>query len=337
MKNVYHLDKKEAQLIRNLAIKLYLKYKTVDNPEFCNNFYDYIFNLTKELQVFLAKSSHNNLPFFRIHGLIIYNDLLGKTPTGWNVSRNKEAYICEFMHFIIASHIGTPFNWKTQQGGRIINDILPVKGFENEQLAIASKSHLKWHVEDAFHDMRGDFLSLMSLRNHGSIPTLVSCPEVNRLDIKYKRELFKEQYYIRADDAHDINNNLNKSLKIDRKLNKSFNKALSLRKIPLLFGHIENPYIRLDQDTLEREEFVTTDAKVAYSKLCDLIEVSSSREVCISGDILIINNYLSVHGREPFFPKYDGNDRWFQRLLLKSGWSETAKYRETLESMILIV
>ncbi|WP_042383860.1 TauD/TfdA family dioxygenase [Streptacidiphilus melanogenes] len=35
-----------------------------------------------------------------------------------------------------------------------------------------------------------------------------------------------------------------------------------------------------------------------------------------SGDLLLIDNRRSVHGRTAFRPAYDGTDRWIQRVLL---------------------
>ncbi|MEG9883083.1 MAG: TauD/TfdA family dioxygenase [Hyphomicrobiales bacterium] len=35
------------------------------------------------------------------------------------------------------------------------------------------------------------------------------------------------------------------------------------------------------------------------------------------GDLLIIDNLKAVHGRTPFVARYDGGDRWLQRLVVK--------------------
>ena len=32
------------------------------------------------------------------------------------------------------------------------------------------------------------------------------------------------------------------------------------------------------------------------------------------GTLLIIDNYLAVHGRQPFRSRYDGTDRWLKKL-----------------------
>jgi L-asparagine oxygenase len=36
-----------------------------------------------------------------------------------------------------------------------------------------------------------------------------------------------------------------------------------------------------------------------------------------TGDLLIIDNNKTIHGRKPFQPRYDGTDRWVQRMLIR--------------------
>jgi L-asparagine oxygenase len=36
-----------------------------------------------------------------------------------------------------------------------------------------------------------------------------------------------------------------------------------------------------------------------------------------AGDLLIIDNNKTIHGRKPFQPRYDGTDRWVQRMLVR--------------------
>jgi hypothetical protein len=44
----------------------------------------------------------------------------------------------------------------------------------------------------------------------------------------------------------------------------------------------------------------------------------ATKEVILkTGDLLLINNHKAVHGRKPFKARYDGTDRWLQRLLVR--------------------
>jgi alpha-ketoglutarate-dependent taurine dioxygenase len=36
-----------------------------------------------------------------------------------------------------------------------------------------------------------------------------------------------------------------------------------------------------------------------------------------TGDLLVIDNNKTIHGRKPFQARYDGTDRWVQRILVR--------------------
>jgi len=45
------------------------------------------------------------------------------------------------------------------------------------------------------------------------------------------------------------------------------------------------------------------------------------------GEIIFIDNRMAVHGRSPFFPKYDGNDRFLVRCFATSNYQHSADAR----------
>jgi L-asparagine oxygenase len=49
------------------------------------------------------------------------------------------------------------------------------------------------------------------------------------------------------------------------------------------------------------------------------------------GDLIIIDNRLSAHARLPFQPRYDGNDRWLQRLFIVQNFRQSlaSRYRHS--------
>ena len=55
-------------------------------------------------------------------------------------------------------------------------------------------------------------------------------------------------------------------------------------------------------------------AELALAQLA-MILLKVARPVKLQpGDLAVINNYVSLHGRSSFAARYDGNDRWLQRL-----------------------
>jgi len=58
--------------------------------------------------------------------------------------------------------------------GRLLNDVLPVRGHEQTQTGAGSTAALEFHVEDAFDDDRCDFLALPAVRIPDRIPTTLA-------------------------------------------------------------------------------------------------------------------------------------------------------------------
>jgi hypothetical protein len=46
-----------------------------------------------------------------------------------------------------------------------------------------------------------------------------------------------------------------------------------------------------------------------------------------AGDLLVVDNNVSVHGRSPYEPRFDGTDRWLQRTFVVSDLAPSASDR----------
>lgn len=68
--------------------------------------------------------------------------------------------------------------------------------------------------------------------------------------------------------------------------------------------HYDPAYIPLSDDPAYRGAYERLTAEL------DRVSVAVRLE---SGDVLVIDNDVVVHGREPFPPRYDGTDRWLRR------------------------
>ncbi|MFV0131545.1 TauD/TfdA family dioxygenase [Streptomyces sp. HMX112] len=82
----------------------------------------------------------------------------------------------------------------------------------------------------------------------------------------------------------------------------------------MVFGDAQ-PYVRVDPT------YTTTApgddmAERAFSRLCRQLERALVPVRLRPGDLILIDNYRAVHGREPFRPRYDGTDRWMRKLTL---------------------
>ncbi|HEU5266532.1 MAG TPA: hypothetical protein VFU35_07515, partial [Jatrophihabitans sp.] len=65
---------------------------------------------------------------------------------------------------LAAALYGDQFGFEPELSGQIIQDILPVKGFEDTQESISSRALLELHCETVFTDFRADYIGLLCLR-----------------------------------------------------------------------------------------------------------------------------------------------------------------------------
>jgi len=107
-----------------------------------------------------------------VRGFPVDDAELGPTPTHW---RNAIGRTSTIMHerylLLLASALGELFAFQALQDGRLIQDLLPMPGQEDEKSGNSSRSLLDLHSEDAFHPNRCDYLGLLCLRNVDLIPT----------------------------------------------------------------------------------------------------------------------------------------------------------------------
>ena len=53
------------------------------------------------------------------------------------------------------------------------------------------------------------------------------------------------------------------------------------------------------------------------------------------GDVVFIDNYLAVHGRGSFIPRYDGTDRWLRKALFTRDLRKSRSVRDGADGRVL--
>ncbi len=255
-----------------------------------------------------------------VSGLNVDEESIGPTPSHWRDSQYRSpAFHHEIFFLLCASCLGDVFGWSTQQDGRIMHDVLPIKGHEHIEIGSNSLQHLSWHTEDAFHPCRGDYVSLMCLKNPDAVATMVcdagDIPWTS-LDVE---ALFEASFTQMPDNSHQPDGGLTSTGNptIDDLRERSFNLIQSWNdypvKRPVLFGDQSHPYMALDPYHMQTEGWSPRSLQ-AFDSLCREIESSMQYLRLEPGDLAFIDNFRAVHGRESFKARYDGTDRWLKRL-----------------------
>lgn len=277
----------------------------------------------------------------RVSGLAVDDARLSDTPAHWRNSQYDSPSLPQEVFFLLcAAVLGDVFGWATQQDGRIMHDVLPIKGHEHYEIGSNSLQHLSWHTEDAFHPCRGDYVALMCLRNPDKVETMVATTaDIDWADIDVSA-LFESVFTQMPDNSHrpDPAAGSTGDPALDRLRLRSFElieswNAEPVRR-PILSGDARDPYMALDPYHMKTEGWPAHCLR-AYEALCTQIE-SGMRGVALApGDIVFIDNFRAVHGRRSFRPRYDGTDRWLKRLNVTRNLRGSRAWRATAAERVI--
>ncbi len=315
----FELNPSENEEIQDNLRELAGRYGSAENPEFLDDAALYAQELPRRLRaaVHSFKLHEPDEACLIVSGYGVDPAKIGLTPEDWRVRSEAPTTTEEEMYLVLLGMlVGEPIAWSTQQDGRLVHDIFPMKGKEKEQLGMGSETLLWWHVEDAFHPLRGDYLGMMCLRNPDKIATTFATLDVTALDPRHVDLLFQPLYTIRPDESH-LKKNSGDSSRAETELQEEYGAIERMsqepEKIAVLFGDRSSPYLRLDPYFMDRIED-HPEAQEALDALVSLIDGRLADLVLDAGDVCLIDNFKAVHGRKPFKARYDGQDRWLKRI-----------------------
>ncbi|MEU3858661.1 guanitoxin biosynthesis L-enduracididine beta-hydroxylase GntD [Streptomyces sp. NPDC028722] len=277
-------------------------------------------------------------------GLVLANlpvseALAGPTPTDYvHEPVSEEAERATALLLLIGSLLGDPVSFVTQQRGRLVLDLFPIKGHEGEQLGSSSTTTLEWHNEDAFHPLRADWILLAGIRNHDRVPTTFATVQDIELEDRVREVLFQERFVILPDESHTAAFN-SRTTGVDEEswVAEAFrdiaDRQTAPRRTAVLSGDREAPYICIDPAFMPRS--LDAEALEALDAVTAAIDAGLRDVVIGPGELLIVDNKRAVHGRRPFAARYDGTDRWLRRInvladLRKAGGRRFAPHRRAL-------
>ncbi|WP_433528504.1 TauD/TfdA family dioxygenase [Micromonospora sp. CA-263727] len=199
---------------------------------------------------------------------------------------------------LVMSHLGDPIAYPEEKLGALVHDVCPVPGEENEQQNTGSVL-FELHTENAFHPVRPDFLGLLCLRtdHDGRAASVTSSilQALPRLGEHHLTVLREPRFQTRLAPSFCRN-------RPDRPYHAA---------VPVLTGTTERPLLCVDFDD-------TRGCDRAAERALDALH-AALRDVRVEtllrpGSLVILDNSVTVHGRNAFTPRYDGRDRWLQRM-----------------------
>lgn len=261
--------------------------------------------LVRELREFRRDSGAFGVKV--ICGLPVGEAALPPTPNRRG-SVQREATMAAAVLATIASGLGDPAAYRLEKAGAIVQDVVPVPGFEQDQ-SNAGSTPLGFHTENAFHPQRPDFVMLLCLRSdHEKVAEIrTGCIRqvLSLLSGKSRDELFKPSFITSPPPSFGLRENASEAHAI-------------------LTGARDDPDMRID---VEATKPIDADAEAAMSDLGKLLAANSQALIPEPGDLVIIDNRVTVHGRSCFIPRYDGSDRWLQRTFVLTDLRRSREFR----------
>jgi enduracididine beta-hydroxylase len=324
------LTSDELAATRALTSALARRYAQAESDDFLNDAGVLAHELPRRIRKALAdfRLFEPKSAMLVVSGWHVDEQKIGPTPAHWkrpadtatSVSAGNDTREEEMLFLLLASLLGEPIAWSTQQDGRVVHDVLPIKGHEHEQVGTGSEELITWHVEDAFHAYRGDYVGMMCLRNPDRVPTTFAPISKVPLSADELAVLSSPRFVIRPDNSHLPKNSggehAHSSPEEEALLRKAYHKIERMiaepEHIPILFGDLKTPYVRMDPYFMDPPDDPV--ARATFETLQRKVDEALEDRVLRPGDICFIDNFQAVHGRKPFKARYDGRDRWFKRI-----------------------
>ncbi len=197
------------------------------------------------------------------------------------------------MLLLFAAGLGDPGAFAAEKSGALVQDVVPVPGQEEVQGNVGSVE-LTFHTENAFHPHRPDHVMLLCLRaDHEGVAELrTSCARrvLPLLTPATRAALGRPEYVTEAPP--------------------SFGPAGEGTAHAVLTGDPEDPDWCFDEAATRG---ATPEARAALAELGEVAHRTYTAVRLRPGDLAVVDNRVTLHGRSAFTPRYDGRDRWLQR------------------------
>ena len=323
----YELSASEARQVTGLVERLIGGYSSPEDHDFVAAAADLARSLPDGLVGFL-RSFQGDEPAVAavVRGLPVDDGRVGPTPGHWSEHCDPARTMPEDFYFLLlGSLLGEVFGWSTLQDGALLHNVLPNRAEENDQSGAGSRAPLLWHIEDAFHPYRCDYLGLMALRNPDGIGTSLGSVRNLKVTQQERDVLWGRRFHIRPDKVH---------MKGLGPGARGAEFEHSPEPVSILFGDAEEPYLRINPPFMSAVPG-DEEAEHVLGEVISRIDESMGEVILNPGDVVFIDNYLAVHGRGSFIPRYDGTDRWMRKALFTRDLRKSRSVRDSADARVL--
>lgn len=269
------------------------------------------FAMPSDLRTALAtfKSRSNDYGALLIRNLPV--GAVPRTPSDPD-SRPTKTFESEFWLAMIACALGEPFAYAQEKRGSLYQNVAPTMKNAEKLSSESSTILLDYHTEAAFHPFKPDYVLLLCLRQDHEAKARTSNAGIRmalpHLSLQDRWELQQQQFRTGVDFSFG-----------SRNLEQGNGPLLAV-----LNGNPYDPELNYDLDLMVAE----TDAgNRALRSLRTAVAEVGSYVALTEGDLLVVDNRQAVHARSEFTPRYDGWDRWLQRMCVTRDLGASGAWR----------
>ncbi|MFJ5035781.1 TauD/TfdA family dioxygenase [Streptomyces sp. NPDC088560] len=308
------LDPADAATCERLARALSAGgHDQVDSPEWVARARDAWDELPLQLRRTVRRFRRHSGPHgtLVISGLPIDQAALPQTPAALG-SVQRQATVPAALLTMVACGLGEPLAYLAEKSGALVQDVVPVAGQEAFH-GNAGSVPLSFHTENGFHPHPPDYVVFLCLRaDHDQIAGMRVAGIRQALPLLTpagREALFAPEFITTPPPSFGPDAAASDPNATPR---------------PVLSGAPEDPDIRMAQLVTTPLTARATAALAEFARACE----ATARTLPLTpGDLVVIDNRVTVHGRTAFQPRYDGADRWLQRTYVTTDLRRSRDHR----------
>ena len=259
--------------------------------------------LPESLKEILYEFKHSEYAALLLKNLYIDRGI--ETPSS-NMHHIGETTLLGKVQAIINCYIGEMVSYEAEGDGRLFQDMVPNETMQDSQTSLSSKAELELHTEQAFSELRPDYLSLACLKGASDAKT-------------YLLDIYDLMDSLDIEDICLLKQSLwNIGVDLSFKMNGCSDHIRG--PIPIISVLDQSLQLNFDQDLMIG---LNEEAKLLTEKIIQIYYERRKHIVLKPGNLLIINNHKAVHGRSIFTPNFDGNDRFIIRSFIMKNLDKT--------------
>ncbi|HEV7370365.1 TauD/TfdA family dioxygenase [Arenibaculum sp.] len=336
---ILELSADDAADICNLADALARHYSSVETGTFADECAVTHGDLPKAVRqaLYPLRSLRQDRGYLLIRGIPLEDEAIGPSPSTWDAPWGDVPYKRqEIIQCLLTSSLGEIFGWRTQENGRYLRHIVPMEKDKHEQLGTSSAVDLLWHTEEAFHPCRADYISIMCYRNSERAVTHLACVEDLSLDEATVSVLHERRFYIEPDKSHFPENNESQHWGVENdRFAHVYEMFKNPRPVPALVEEGGVTTFCVDQAFMRAAEG-DVEAELALDALYKGLDDCKLELVLRPGDLLIVDNHRTAHGRSVYDPDYGPKQRWLRRVNVMADLRKSLAFRQDATSRVLV-